>query len=297
MKNIIEEYQKSYSKTLEVLNANSDVLAVFVFGSIINGDLWEKSDIDMFVVLKEYEGKFTNVYSDNTGTYVHFKLIGKKEFLNLKEFDLQGSLIHRLFSSSKVAICRDDEIKNKYDKGRFYSDLNRKKWTTAYLSSLIKTLDSAEKAYTSGNYTSSYADCIEAMKYYAMVFLNSSGYLVSKNNISTAANFDQEFSDEFERLTGSTQIKKRCEKNIKFIKTKIDEKILEISELIFTFLREIDANVSSREAIKSDYFKDYPIDMEGIFETLCSKNLIKKSYRELYSPSGKLLMKENVYSL
>ena len=296
MKTVVVDYQNCCKKTIDILNSNDDVLAVFVFGSIINGDLWEKSDIDMFVILKEGKEKLVNMYSDYLGNYIHYKVLSKDTFLNLKDFELQGSLMHRLFLSSKMMICKDQEIKTKYDTSRFYSDLFRRKWTIAYLSNLIKSVDSAEKAFTLGNLNSAYANCIQSMSYYAMVFLNSSGYMVSKDNISMASNFDIEFKEEFERLISGTSMKKRVEKNIQFLKSKIDGIMPDISDIILAFLKEQKKAISASEAKNDDHFKSFPIDMEGIFEILSEKNYIRKSYREIKSPSGKLLIMENVYS-
>lgn len=40
------QYQKVYNIVTKRLKQNKKVLAVMVFGSMVSGDLWEKSDID-----------------------------------------------------------------------------------------------------------------------------------------------------------------------------------------------------------------------------------------------------------
>ena len=49
VKSIID-YQKSYKEITEILMKNTDVIAIFVFGSMVTGDLWEESNIDLFVI-------------------------------------------------------------------------------------------------------------------------------------------------------------------------------------------------------------------------------------------------------
>lgn len=296
-KNIVLEYQESYQKTLEILKNNEDVLASFVFGSIITGDLWEKSDIDIFVVVKSWDGNMTNIYSSFTKTQVHFKVLSKDEFLNLKSFNIKGSLMHRLFSSSKMVFCKDDQIKNKYDEAKYYSDIDRKKWTLNYLGKLIKALDSTEKSLKNGNYTSSFYQVIQAMDYYAMVYINSRGYMVSKDNINIASNLDSTFESEFKKLLGSAEVRKKVDRCVKYLKMKIDETISETSELIFSILRENNGGISSRELKEMDCFKDYDINMESILDTLFEKNIIKKDYKKIETSNNNLLIMENVYSL
>ena len=52
VKSIID-YQKSYKEITEILTKNTDVIAIFVFGSMVTGDLWEESNIDLFVIYKD----------------------------------------------------------------------------------------------------------------------------------------------------------------------------------------------------------------------------------------------------
>ena len=51
MHDIIIEYQKVYHKVEEQLEKTDSILAAFVFGSMVTGDLWENSDIDFFVII------------------------------------------------------------------------------------------------------------------------------------------------------------------------------------------------------------------------------------------------------
>ncbi|MDD3225178.1 MAG: nucleotidyltransferase domain-containing protein [Clostridium sp.] len=48
----ILQYQRVFTRVVEKLKENSDVLAVTVFGSMVSGDLWEESDIDLLLITK-----------------------------------------------------------------------------------------------------------------------------------------------------------------------------------------------------------------------------------------------------
>ncbi len=71
MEEQIIQYQKSYNLALKSLQDHEDVLAVFVFGSMVNGDLWDKSDIDFFVNLKKWVPGMTNVHSNDCNFFTH----------------------------------------------------------------------------------------------------------------------------------------------------------------------------------------------------------------------------------
>lgn len=76
------EYQKSSEKLINVLKTNKKVLAIFAFGSIISGDLWEESDIDLFIVYKDIFDNVRDIYSEILGVPVHIKVLIKKAFWN-----------------------------------------------------------------------------------------------------------------------------------------------------------------------------------------------------------------------
>ena len=60
----IVNYQKSSEELINMLKTNKKVLAIFAFGSIVSGDLWEGSDIDLFVVYKDNFQEVRDIYSE-----------------------------------------------------------------------------------------------------------------------------------------------------------------------------------------------------------------------------------------
>ena len=75
MSKSILDYQKSSQKLINVLKVNKRVLAIFAFGSIISGDLWEESDIDLFIVYKDVFDEVRDIYLNikYTSTYKSVK--------------------------------------------------------------------------------------------------------------------------------------------------------------------------------------------------------------------------------
>ena len=73
VKSIID-YQKSYKEITEILTKNTDVIAIFVFGSMVTGDLWEESNIDLFVIYKDEFEQVRDLYSEIMDIPIHKKL-------------------------------------------------------------------------------------------------------------------------------------------------------------------------------------------------------------------------------
>ncbi len=297
MHDIIIEYQKVYHKVEEQLEKTDSILAAFVFGSMVTGDLWENSDIDFFVIEKGEKLGMRNIYSAEEGIPVHFKLMSKKELMTLKGLEIKGSYMHRIFSSSKLIFTHDEEIREKYNSLRFYPEMERRKWTLSYLGKLIKSIDSTEKFLHYGNYYGAYNTLLESMELYASIYVNSRGYLISKDTINMAAGLNPEYEEKYQYLVSSDDLVEKIVSVNKYLKKTLDHEILEASEVLLAYFREKNQPMSSSELLNDDFFSDFDIHMEAILSLLYSKNLLKRSLREVLTDAGEVLIKENVYQI
>ncbi len=297
MNNIVMDYQKVYHLVTERMKNTDSILAAFVFGSMVTGDLWENSDIDFFVIQTGGKLGVENIYSDEEGIPVHIKLMSKKELLTMKGLEITGSYIHRIFSSSKMVFSKDEEITERYNKLRFYPEMERRKWTLSYLGKLIKSIDSTEKFMHYGNYYGAYNTLLESMELYASIYVNSQGYMISKDTINMAAGLNADYEEKYRYLVSSDELVEKITKVNKYLKQTLDYEILEASEVLLAYFREKNIPMSSSELLHDDFFSDFDIHMEGILNLLYSKNLLKHSLRVVYTDKGEELIQENVYQI
>lgn len=291
----IGEYQRAYGAALDELKSNREVLAVFVFGSMVSGDIWEKSDIDFFVILKKWQPGMTNVYSDARGVSVHCKFLSKKEFMTSRGFDLKGSFLHRLFASSRLVYCEDKDIETRFQEGRGYGDQARKTWTLYFFGKVIKGTDSVRKSLMNNNELAGYTTLMDTMNWYAMLLINRGGYMVSKDNINIAAELFSDFRAVFEALVGDGELSSRVESALGWILGQVDRDLREITEFLFRYMAERDVPLSANEIQADEIFNAYHIEAEAILSLLHEKGFLKHQHRDFASPGGVPLIKENVY--
>lgn len=295
MEDQIVEYQRTYNLAVQSLQSNKEVLAIFVFGSMVSGDLWEKSDIDFFVIMKKWPPGMTNVHSTDLGKPVHYKFLSKKEFMNSKGFDLKGSFLHRLFASSRLVNCRDRDIEERFNAGRAYTDQSRKIWTLTYFGKVIKGTDSIRKSLKNSNELAAYVTLMDTMNWYAMVLINEGGYMVSKDNINIAAELFPDFREAFTNLVAGGDLKKRVEDTVSWILREMDRKLRDLTEVLFQYLRDKDRPLSANEIQEDPLLFPYRIEMEAILALLYEKKLLKRNHRDFLSQGAEALVRENVY--
>lgn len=298
MTRTVIQYQKAYKSITEKLKLKDDIIAIMVFGSIVSGDLWDESDIDLFVITNIKSHTIKNIYMEEKGVPVHMKLMGKSKFLNLHEKDLKGGFIHRIFASSKLVFSKDIDITSKFDHGRYYQDIDRELWNLVYLGNVLKDIGMCKKYLSNNSVYAAYVAMVKCLEEYSKLYINASGYMISKDAISMIINLDdgiKEYIDKFFfSKDGAVEAIEEC---IEYMQKYIDGNIKRLSTLLIEYMKKRDEFLSSQDIKRDELFVDFDIDMEGILTKLWKKNLVKKEYRDYKSGEKNILFKENVYYL
>lgn len=296
MENTILKYQNAYNSLVEKLRGNKSVIAAMVFGSVITGDLWDESDIDLFVIIDEDIEDIKNVYMEEKGIQVHIKLLSKNKFIQFYDEDLKGGFIYRVFASSKLVFSKDLEITSRYDSCRYYPDLDRERWTMVYLGNVMKNLGVCKKyLYNDGIYTA-FSSAIKCTEEFAKLYVNSYGYMVSKDAMTIAMNLNDEFKQYVDKLVFDKEdIKGSIENFINFIEEDIDKNIKQNASILLDYMREKDSFLSVEDIKEDALFCNFNIDIKEILDKLLEKNIIKRETKDYKLPNGKVLFNENVY--
>ncbi len=300
MEKTILQYQKAFNSIVDRLKGNSSVLAVMVFGSMVTGDLWDESDIDLFVIIDLKMAEIKNIYTEEKNVPVHIKIMSKNKFLQLYDEDIRGGFIHRIFASSRLVFSKDMDITMKYDNGRYYPDLDRERWNMVYLGSLLKSVGLCRKYVQNDGIFTAYTAAVKSVEEYAKLFVNSSGYMISKDAMTMAMNLSSSFKSCVEMLffnnyKNKEEIVSTINSTLKFVQNSIDASIRNYSGVLIDFMNEKDSFLSAEDIANDKLFNSYDINMEEILNKLWEKNIIKKETRDYKAEDGKTLFKENVY--
>jgi len=296
MKKNVLLYQKAFNSIVERLKTNGEVLAVMVFGSMVTGDIWAESDIDLFVVLNKKMSDIKNIYTEEKDVAVHIKLMSKEKFIQLYSEDLKGGFIHRIFASSRLVFSKDKDITSTYDNGRYYPDLDRERWTMVYLGLVLKRLSICKKYLHNDNLYTAYSAAVRCIDEFSKLYVNFSGYMISKDAITMAMNLDDNFKNVVDELFNyKTNTKETITTAIEFIENSIDDNIKNMTGTLMNFMRQGEVFLSAEDVKTDKLFQSFDIEVEEILDKLWEKKIIKKESRDYKTEDDKLLFRENVY--
>lgn len=296
MEKSIMQYQRAFNNIVDKLKVNQSVLAVMVFGSMVTGDLWDESDIDFFVIMDKKPSEIKNIYTEENDVPVHIKIMSKDKFMQLHESDLRGGFIHRIFASSRLVFSRDMDITTRYNNGRYYPDIDKDRWNMVYLGKLLKNISICKKYLHNGGLFTAYSIAVRCIEDYSRLYINLSGYMISKDAMTMTMNLNDEFKEHVEDLFfKGDKPEKIVENTIEYLQKAIDKNIKNSTSLLIEFMKKKDTFLSAEDIKNDKLFEGFDISIEDILNELWKKNIIKKDNRDYKSEDGKLIVKENVY--
>lgn len=288
------ELQNAFQLTLKKLKDNNKVLTIFTYGSIISGDVWKESDIDLFVV---YDGEFNKVrqiYSKVLDVQINIRVLSKEEFLKACEGEEQDDYIKNVIIISRLAFSKDKEIIEFYNKFKYSFNSDRERYNLIYLGNFLKDFKVCKKYLELGRLNTSYEVLIRALDSFSKLFLNLNGYLVTKDSLTMATNLNDEFSKVINELFLGSLSKDLIKKTIDYIDNYLDENIKEASKMLLNYLEEKEKFISSYEIIEEKKF--HKIKVEVILRELTKRGLVIEDKILLKDSNNNSILEEIVYA-
>lgn len=296
MAKTVLELQKAFQTVVNQIKKNKKVVALFTFGSIVSGDVWEESDIDLFLIYEDGFEKIRDVYSEVREVPVHTKILNKNSFLELYKNDGKKGFAKKLLCNSKLVFSRDNEISSAYNNSRYTMTSHTEVWNLVYLGKLLKDIGISKKYLQNGGLKTSYEVLIRTLDSFSKLLINLNGYTVTKDSLVMATNLSNNFKEVVDKLFMEAINEKIIKDTINYIEKFLDDNIVRASSALIDYLCEEYEYMNSYEISSYNAFKEFDIKMENILKELAKREVISKKSRALYDEEGNLILDENVYA-
>ncbi|WP_066894098.1 nucleotidyltransferase domain-containing protein [Clostridium nigeriense] len=290
------DYQNAYKEITEILKKNTNILSIFVFGSMVSGDLWEGSNIDLFAIYKDDFNEIRDVYSEVLEIPVHIKFLSKDSFKNYYNEAGKINLIKDYLISSKLIYSIDSEITDLYQKIIYMIDSDKGRWNLVYLGNFLKDVGICKKYLSKGSMYTAHELLIRALNNFSMIYLSINGYNVSKDSLTMACNLNDNLNERVKKLLYSDVSEENINDLLTYTEIYLEYNMEKISKDLINFIKDQNKPLSSYEIKLNPYFKNFKIKVEEVLKVLYENNIINKEKREFRDSNGSLLAMENVYS-
>lgn len=292
----VVDYQNAYMEITEILKKNNNIISIFVFGSMVSGDLWEGSNIDLFAVYNDDFNEVRDVYSEVLDIPIHIKFISKDTFKKYYNEAGKRDVIKGSLMSSKMIYSIDHEITDLYQKIIYMVDSDKGRLNLVYIGNFFRDVGICKKYLSKGSRYTAHELLIRALNNFSMLYLSINGYTVSKDSLTMACNLNDSLNEKVKNLLYKEVSDESIKELLNYMENYLEYNVEKASKEMIDFIKNEDKYLSAYEISTNPYFKNFKIKVEEILKVLYENNIIIKDKREFRDSKGSLLAMENVYS-
>jgi hypothetical protein len=141
-----ERYWAAVNALVDKLKQDRYVLAAILFGSLARGEAWERSDVDLIIILRDgLEREARSRWLTEDGIAIWTEVMTRNRYKRMTQGALQGSQQHSVQSLSKLLFSRDESIAAWFNETGRIGGRDQELQLLNQMAQLPWSLDKAEK--------------------------------------------------------------------------------------------------------------------------------------------------------
>ena len=150
-KEVTERYLNAVNEFIETAKKDVNVIAVVIAGSLANDVVWEKSDIDAFVVVRDQKITVPEFCIDADGIVLNMNVQERSSFVRMLE---RGGFVNSFMSKAKVMYTTDDSLTQMVEQNKIIGEKDAQRSAMFAACDAVCMIEKAEKwLYVKKDYT------------------------------------------------------------------------------------------------------------------------------------------------
>jgi predicted nucleotidyltransferase len=274
-----ERYQAALESVVSRLQEDYYVLAAVLYGSLARGEAWERSDIDLVVVLKDGQEREIRQWElVENDIHVSAYVVTRNRLKRELEGSLQGSIWHSIRSQFKVLFSKDELIETWLKESKRVGAHDQEFQLLQSVSPVPYYIDKAEKwLYVKQDVNYCLMWLLFAVNALARVEVVLNGEAPGREALDQAMKFNPDFfgSNYIDLINGP-----KTKERLGVVLEQIDQYLLERSRLVFKAVLDYLAEVQGPcglSDLETHFKKKVPDAMlSGVYDWMARKNIIHK---------------------
>ena len=297
MNEITKRYDAAVKSFADRLRGDPNVIAVLVAGSVYHGTVWEKSDVDATVVVRDQrlERRSYGIYEDNI--LINVYVCQRSELKRGMERSLGGLMGHSIDATTKVVCTTDDSLYEYIEENRAIGVADAEKAVFTNVNWLLGVMEKIEKwlvVKQDAEYARYYV--LKAADIIANIEVCSRLIPPTREAILEAADLNPELMREFYTLPMAAPM---TEREIYGVIKKMEDYILTHMDSVLAVTRdffgdgEIKTGTQTARHFGSDMHYLHPI-----LDFLCDRGYLDKISQPMrLTPKGRMNVEEAAFIL
>jgi len=140
-----QRYEEALESFVARVKQDRYIVAAILFGSLAYDDVWEKSDIDMLLIVRDDKADDRFYTLVENGISIHTNLVTRSKFKTTFERALQGTWAQSVLARSTLLFSTDETLQAYYENVRHVGSRDREMQMLTALNPVLSLLTKAEK--------------------------------------------------------------------------------------------------------------------------------------------------------
>jgi hypothetical protein len=279
-----DDVQRRYQKALDAFTARIEkdyyVLAAILYGSLARGEAWQRSDIDLFIILRDgvERGVQSHVWLVEDGINIFADVFPRSRLKQILEGALKGSIQHSIQSQCKVLFSKDDSLRAWFEESDRIGDRDKPLQLLNAVSQVPYPLEKAQKwFYAKSDLNYSFLWILFAVNALARVEVVFNGEAPGREVLDQALVYNPDFfKTVYIDLINGPKTEATIEQALVLIDNYLEERVELLFQPVLDYLAEAGG---ARTAAELDaYFrkKVQHGNLGGVYDWLAQKGVILK---------------------
>ncbi len=186
-----ERFEDSLEVFLEMIKEDHSILAAILFGSLVNGYVWEKSDVDIILVSSDEKTPYKFYWLDEDNLNYQVTVYSRNRFKRTVEGALAGSWVWHMIQTSKVLYSRDETIDEYLLNAQILGKRDVELQLLTIVATVIGDLEKAEKTFhLRGDIPQSYLFITRLLDPLAQIVVLMNGEVPGREVIEQATRYE-----------------------------------------------------------------------------------------------------------
>ncbi len=141
----VSEYNNALGSIVEQLQKDVNIIAAFVYGSLVRGDVWSESDIDMLIVTKDESLPYQQHWLKDGDILIQMDVHSRRNFRGWMDVPLHGSVLHHIIATGRLLFSTDDTITEYYENSSRIGDRDKFLGMMIYANNAVGYLSKVRK--------------------------------------------------------------------------------------------------------------------------------------------------------
>ena len=292
-----ERFEAAVDSFVEKVKDDPNVIAVILYGSVAQGSAWEKSDIDVTVVVRDQKLTHTDygIYEDNI-TF-GLDICQRSDLKRTMEKALTGSVGHSFSTTSKIVYSCDDSLYEYFEENAKIgkSDVEKAIFNTVnWLLGLMAKVDKWLTVKNDVTYARYYV--LKAAEVIAQIEVTANLQIPTRESILQATAINPALIDTFYTRPMSGPM---SEPEIRDLLEKMYDYIQTHMEAVLNVVRDFfgDGEMKTGTMV-SKHFQEDMHSMHSILDYLCDRGYLDKVSQTIrITPKSKLAVEEVAFMM